>query len=363
MAKNAYIGVRGKARKISKMYFGVAGKARLITNAYIGIGGKARPWYSLDSKPAYYGTITSLSVARDGANGGSIGNYALFFGGNNGKSLKTVDAYNSSLSRSNGPAMPISAHEPIVTSNSKYLIVSKYDGVYALDSSLTWNTPEKRNESSYDNEGTSIGDYAVLGPGQNNGATSGVDAYNSSLTHTVPDPFSVGRFWYGAASIGDYALFAGGYSSSTSKYYNTIDAYSSSLTHSTPVTLSKNLSRISATSITDYAIFASSKVINAFDKSLTRTLPPSFGVSRPFATAISIGGFAVFAGGGTNPEYANVDSYSSDLTKVYAKNLSQARTYIGAATVGNYAIFAGGGNYNSNTGWSYQSTAEAYSAT
>lgn len=41
MAKGAYIGIAGKARKVKKMYIGVGGKARKVKKAYIGIGGKA----------------------------------------------------------------------------------------------------------------------------------------------------------------------------------------------------------------------------------------------------------------------------------------------------------------------------------
>lgn len=46
MAKGAYIGIAGKARKIKKMYIGVGGKARKVKKAYIGIGGKARLFFS-----------------------------------------------------------------------------------------------------------------------------------------------------------------------------------------------------------------------------------------------------------------------------------------------------------------------------
>ena len=46
MAKGAYIGIAGKARKTKKMYIGVGGKARKVKKAYIGIGGKARLFFS-----------------------------------------------------------------------------------------------------------------------------------------------------------------------------------------------------------------------------------------------------------------------------------------------------------------------------
>lgn len=47
MAKGAYIGVDGKARKIKKAYIGVDGKARKIKKVYVGVNGKARLCWSV----------------------------------------------------------------------------------------------------------------------------------------------------------------------------------------------------------------------------------------------------------------------------------------------------------------------------
>lgn len=46
MAKKAYIGVDGVARKVKKMYLGVNGVARKVKKAYIGVGGLARLFFS-----------------------------------------------------------------------------------------------------------------------------------------------------------------------------------------------------------------------------------------------------------------------------------------------------------------------------
>ena len=97
MAKGAYIGVGGKAHKIRKGYIGVAGKARKIKKAYIGIGGKARPCWS-GGELTYYGTITPLSKATYLLAATTIGNYALFAGGND---IGTVNAYDDSLTKEN----------------------------------------------------------------------------------------------------------------------------------------------------------------------------------------------------------------------------------------------------------------------
>lgn len=46
MAKNIYVGVGGKARKIKQLYVGVGGKARKVKKVYVGVGGKARLVYA-----------------------------------------------------------------------------------------------------------------------------------------------------------------------------------------------------------------------------------------------------------------------------------------------------------------------------
>ena len=110
MAKKSYIGIGGKARKVKKWYFGVDGKARKVKKAYIGVGGVARPFMS-GGELEYYGTITPLSVARDGLAGATVGNYALFAGGYNGGTIyATVDVYDSSLVRTNPTGLSVARH-------------------------------------------------------------------------------------------------------------------------------------------------------------------------------------------------------------------------------------------------------------
>lgn len=65
MAGAMYIGVNGKAQKISKMYIGVNGKARQVKKAYIGVNGKARLIYSAEAF-AYTGDYTVSQVTIDG---------------------------------------------------------------------------------------------------------------------------------------------------------------------------------------------------------------------------------------------------------------------------------------------------------
>ena len=45
MAKNAYVGVAGKARKVKEIYVGVNGKARRVVKGYVGVNGVARQFW------------------------------------------------------------------------------------------------------------------------------------------------------------------------------------------------------------------------------------------------------------------------------------------------------------------------------
>ena len=108
MAKGAYIGVDGIARKIKKGYVGVDGVARRIKKAYIGIGGIARPCWS-SGELEYYGTITGLSEAKMELAATTVGGYALFGGGGyyvtETAMYSSVDAYNETLTKTTATSL------------------------------------------------------------------------------------------------------------------------------------------------------------------------------------------------------------------------------------------------------------------
>lgn len=79
MAKNIYVGVGGKARKVKQLYVGVAGKARKVKKVYVGVGGKARlVWAAyvkvtgitlkLNNKYADRPTITAVFIPSGATN-------------------------------------------------------------------------------------------------------------------------------------------------------------------------------------------------------------------------------------------------------------------------------------------------------
>ena len=129
MAKKAYIGVDGVARKIKGGYVGVDGVARKIKKAYIGIGGVARPCWAGDSRAlAYYGNATALSNKVSFLAATTVGNYALFAGGRkpsttvNHTASKTVDAYDTLLTRTSATSL----------TNDRFNLAATTVGNYAL---------------------------------------------------------------------------------------------------------------------------------------------------------------------------------------------------------------------------------------
>ena len=137
MAKKTYIGVNNVARQVKKVYIGVNGVARKVKKIYIGVANIARQVFG-GGELSYYGKATALSEARSFLAATSVGNYALFGGGGDSSS-STVDAYNTSLTRTS----------PTALSEARYYLAA-----------------------------TSVGNYALFGGGDNgSGERSTVDAY------------------------------------------------------------------------------------------------------------------------------------------------------------------------------------------
>lgn len=103
---------------------------------------------------------------------------------------------------------------------------------------------------------------------------------------------------------------------------------------------------LAATTVGNYALFGGGiyfNTVDAYDKSLTRTTATSLSAARGSLAAVSIGDYALFGGGDSgSTRYSNVDAYDKSLTRTAATALSAARTLPAATTVGNYALFNGG---------------------
>ena len=218
-----------------------------------------------------------------------VGSYALFAGGYNASNtpVNTVDAYNTSLTRST----------PTILSVAR-------GGLAAAN----------------------VGSYALFAGGSDSSGSrvSTVDAYDTSLTRSTPPVLSIARTYLTATAVGTCAFFAGGLDSSTDS--NVVDMYTTSLTRSS-TTLSQKRSQLASTSINDTAIFGGgltrtmiqttySSTVNSYTLPASGQLfadrPTGLSVARAHLAATSVGNYALFAGGiGGDPPDASsaVDAY------------------------------------------------------
>ena len=375
---NNTFGGYGVARKIKKGYVGIENTARKIKKAYIGIGGVARPCWS-GGELAYYGAITPLSQGRYQLAATTVGNYALFGGGENSAGYHNiVDAYDTSLTRTTAANMSGSRYQLAATTVGNYALFgggkkssTNLSTVDAYDTSLAKTTPTALSQARSLLSATKVGNYALFGGGQTSNALNTVDAYNASLTRSSPTALSNARMRLTATAVGDYALFGGGYNNG---YQATVDVYNSSLTKSTTTNLSVIRDTLAATTVGNYALFAGGQTgsgynvsyvstVDVYDSSLTKSTATDLSVARQYLSAATVGDFALFGGGTNGSGYAYVnttDAYDKSLTRTTPATLSVRTTYLAATTVGNYALFGGGQQTTNGSSSSYSSVVDAY---
>ena len=97
MAKGAWIGVGGKAKKIKSMYIGVDGKAKRVKKAWIGVNGKAKLFYSSGATISFNSV---LSATITGAQYLGAGNQFGAIFKRSGNNSASGYFYNTSLTRS-----------------------------------------------------------------------------------------------------------------------------------------------------------------------------------------------------------------------------------------------------------------------
>lgn len=160
----------------------------------------------------------------EGAGGATIGNYAIFAGGNymNGGSISetktTVIAYNTSLVKSTLTALPSGAAFMAGASNSSYALMcggERNSPVYAWNSSLVRTTPSDALVRPWC-KGASHEQFAIFsgGTGQDSNymiiSYSDVVYYDTSLVkRTTNMPLNVS--YHCTATLGDYIFLIGGW--------------------------------------------------------------------------------------------------------------------------------------------------------
>lgn len=391
--------------RVSKIYVGVSGIARKVKKAYIGVNGIARPFWddrtisrrteswttvvNIDSRArlaattvgdyamfgggesSYYSnsahtdqvvcfspTLTrtnrSLSSKRSQLEAVTIGGYALFGGGyiTNYYESDTVDAFNTSGTRSSAPALSVARHGMKATTVGDYAIFAgarredSYDNeqkaVDAYNSSLVKNAniqalPEGLLGLSAANAGN--GSVAIFTGGLYYSGSVQTYSYDTSLTANFnTNPLSSFDCYYkGAVSFGKYAIFGGGEyeDTTTESFYDeeTEEWYDEEVEY------------------TDV-----SGLVSAIDESLTRKDLENFSWERSETVGVTLGKFAIF-GGGVSYHWSSydgyyeavsvgyVDFYDSNLVKFYPSGRTDfmyVRHQHAAASIGDYALFYGG---------------------
>lgn len=127
---------------------------------------------------------------------------------------------------------------------------------------------------------------------------------------TLTDLTYAREYLAGASAGGNYALFAGGSTSGRTSFRNNVEAYNKSKVKSNATNLSATRDRLAGASVGNYALF--------------------------------VGGYTQ-----AKPYHDVVDSYDASLTKGSPAVLSTARYQLAGGSVGDFALFAGGRSSNS----------------
>ena len=370
MAKGAYIGVDGVARKIKKGYLGIPGMVpiykeevgtALITpdniglyfdvenGAYCFVGSGST--FTTNNGGVDDSTASTILTAKEDITALSF-NYSYSSESNYDKfTLKvagtTVENAVSGSTTTKSYSGTLAKGEKIEFTYAKDASQSKnYDKCTFSEMSITGviKTQIGSEEKSLARKikKAYIGIGGVARPCWSGGEL----VYYGTVT-----ALSEARANHEATSNGKYAVFFG--------YRNTTEAYDEKLTRST-VSIGENvyMENLGATRIGAYALFAGGTTNGyirayayAYDQSLTQTKPSALSTARYSLGATTVGGHALFAGGmpgstvnkvSAHDVIATVDVYDTSLTRTTATNLSQKRYQLAATTVGGHAIFAGG---------------------
>lgn len=355
MAKSAYIGVDGIARKIKKMYLGIDNKARKVKKGYIGVGGVARPFFSSESV-TYLGPVAELDNSAEGAVAAVTGDYSIFASVGDGATT-IVEVVSKLFVHSTAPALKYARSSLGVGSVGDYAVfaggsnteassTSQYDRaeVDAYSSQLVKKSVSSLSKARASASSANAGDYLFFANGNSNSSDPPIDAYSTSLVKSTVTALSCsGKYNANGASLQSYALFAGaGYSGAgyLSQYSNIVDAYSSSLVKSTAPTLS-SARGVHGASVGEKALFFGGNksnnepqtTVDVYSNDLVRTEGPPLSIATP-----TIGGAAKSGNFLIIPLYSNEKPYSCIAVDVYSDTLVRSTAQIPPTNHGNSAV-------------------------
>lgn len=321
MATGVYIGIGGKAKKVSKMYIGIGGVAKKIKKGYIGVGGVAKLFYN--SQPVL--GLSKASITLTGA----------------------TNAYTCNCRGTvfNNRAILLGAH------------VSGSSTVDTITASLTKSGITINTEAVFATQCSKLPSYAVLGGcGYREGYDERKVSLNSSFTVGFLQNQSINSDKGGFASqTSSYALYLGTYqtvSDDESDYDEAMNRITS-INNSLTITNSSNISGLgggayngSAVSLGNVVVWQTGGLVRSINNSLTRSsaTPPTYSV---WGSGTAVGPYALFA---TSP---STDTGSRQPLNIYAFNnaLTYSLAYtettydrwnIAAGSTPSAAVFVGG---------------------
>lgn len=381
MAKGAYIGVDGKARKIKKGYIGVAmdipiyAPAASLTqitgsniaqyftvtnddNAFTASASDETSFASVQGSSLFTKTSTSTWEAKSQLTeisfdyvAGSKGTLTIEVAGTTVANATSGTTGSWTGSMSAGDKIVLNASEK---NSSPCSTVSNIKIRPNVQSGVEIKSVARQIKKAY------IGIGGVARPCWSGGELVYYGTTSSELNSATVAP--------AAATVGDYAVFIGGSNTSWSPVTQ-FKAYDSSLTARSPSTANNYRHSLAGASLGNKAIFAGGctssfylsvvSTVNCYDASLSVTSPTYLSQSRDRLAAATIGDYVLFAGGrsASNGPCGTVDSYNTSGTHSTATALSLARQYLAATTIGNYALFGGGSGDGTSSAYS---TVDAY---
>lgn len=386
MAKNAYIGVGGTARKIKDIYIGVNGVARKITKAYVGVGNVARLFYeavNLGTWPKYIYfnanngsgtpstvTFSSQSYTTDIGSTVPTRTYYTFCGWGISSSTSSSSSYRIAYSGNEGSTTTSSSwnwekycekvNQTDVTVTSitlyavwkssltwpKYIYFNANGGSGSVPSTITFSS----ETSAYDTSSTrpTRTNYTFYGWALSPSATSSskrVD-YNGQQGATTTGTWTwttwcekVGQSDVTVSSITLYAVWVYSGSSGPTATTKLTDIF----TESTKIS-----SSMARTADGNYMLIAgvnTTTKVYAINTSYTKSTPTALSAARRTPMGCYNGSYALFVGGTTSSSSASnvCDAYNNSLTRSTNTSIPSTGHQNGTSGyIGNYAIFAGG---------------------
>lgn len=361
-------------------------KARRVRKAYIGKNGVAKSFFS-DLRTIVYGGKTNVPLRASNSKslnrnfglinnvaGASVGNYAIFAGGDDGQSNEynysdSVNAYDSSLTAQNIAQLSFSNYTDKWRSgmlsgviNNKAVFAGGYylykplfgkakiircDEAISYNTSLTQTQLTDLSSAKCNCATANTTNHLIFAGWVNNTNSNTTDAYDNSLTRSTITALGTARYYLAGASIGEYAIFAGGKDDSTS--YSLVECYDAALTKHTLENLSAIRTNFQGASFAGYAVFGggttSTPYIDRYNASLTRDTTIALSSSRSNTATGTLGSGMdkrlIFAGGDNKSTV--VDVFDASFTRT-SYSLSVGRTKATIVSVGNYALVAGGGS-------------------